>query len=118
MSIILIAFLGISVLSTDVYQSEQWIMGTRENPILAPAGVYAHEGNPFVAGRPEQMYNLARMLEYSLIYIKDSRMDSDRKLQLLSAWAAYETAVVIYNDTNMQQQGFDRRIMFKYRWNF
>ena len=114
--IIMLQFLALSALATDRFQTQHWIAGTPDEPVLSPNGMALWwELNPMIAGKPEMLDAYAKAMEAVTLEIP-RMLGPPWNIIALAGWTAGALHTVAQNNERTAISGYPRYYVLAYRW--
>jgi hypothetical protein len=110
----LVAF---SALATDCLQTQHWINGTRDNPVVSPLGIGVAEGNPVLAGKAHLREPYFKGFAFA-VEAAPKMLSPPLALAYVGYVAVGGTRTVVRNNRTCRGVGFPEYFMLAWRWSW
>lgn len=113
----ILQLIAYSALATDCLQTQHWIAGTRDDPVLSPFGFYTYELNPILAGHPELCEPYFEFLA-SIVEIAPMMLSPPIATAYVGYIAVGDALTVVRNNASCRKMGFPEYWMLAWRWSW
>lgn len=113
----ILQLIAYSALATDCLQTQHWIAGTRDDPILSPFEFSTYELNPILAGHPELRKPYFDFLA-STVEIAPTMLSPPLSVAYVGYIAIGDTLTAIRNNALSRQAGFPEYWVLSWRWSW